>query len=180
MSNYLGTIASAASLMMAPSSDLRLTLPLIDSVSRSQKLYSRISPRNKPFAKPSRKAAAIPEQQFEQKVQEDRERITAPVPKTVTEEPKPKKVVDVRGAVDQCVDAVKATIKNAVAQMRRGQAKPERFEQLFAALQEVIDDLRNKTLPPKSVEESAEERRAVNAKLASEAITKEAEAAPAQ
>jgi hypothetical protein len=135
---------------------------------------------DKNLADRSRKAAAIPEQQFEQKVQEDRERITAPVPKTVTEEPKPKKVVDVRGAVDQCVDAVKATIKNAVAQMRRGQAKPERFEQLFAALQEVIDDLRNKTLPPKSVEESAEERRAVNAKLASEAITKEAEAAPAQ
>jgi hypothetical protein len=78
---------------------------------------------DKNLADRSRKAAAIPEQQFEQKVQEDRERITAPVPKTVTEEPKPKKVVDVRGAVDQCVDAVKATIKNAARSSETGKVR---------------------------------------------------------
>jgi hypothetical protein len=63
-------------------------------------------------------------------------------------------------ATEQCVKKVHDLIVDTVAQMRRG----VRF--LFQKLSDELHAIENKTLPPKSVEESAEERRVLNAKLA--------------
>jgi hypothetical protein len=102
----------------------------------------------------------------------------------------PKKVVIVGDAVDQCVNKVHAVIEDALHQMRRGHAEQKKLERLFAAVRDLLDDLENRTLPLKSVEESVEERKALNAKLAeeheklaaksvSEPIAKQGESAPA-
>jgi hypothetical protein len=100
---------------------------------------------DKNLADRSRKAAAMPAQEFEREIERDRERIASPVKaKIVNEKAEPKKVVVVGSLVDQCVDKVRATIEDALKQMRRGHAKQEKFEALFAALQDLVDDLQNK------------------------------------
>ena len=67
--------------------------------------------------------------------------------------------------IDQTVDAVREVVEGTVRQMRRDASTPkEKYERLFAALRDVIDDAQSKALEPfDSVEESAERRRAYNA-----------------
>jgi hypothetical protein len=119
---------------------------------------------DKNLANRSRKAAAMSEEKFERQIQEGREAIITPEKlKVVSEKSKPKKVVvQVGSLVDQCVDKVRAAINDALQQMRRGHAEQRKFEHLFSAVHDLIDDLESRTMTPPSVEQSAEERRAVN------------------
>jgi hypothetical protein len=135
---------------------------------------------DKNLAQRARNAGKPSDEEFEQKIADAKEQIESPVKlNIVTKAQKPKKVVIVGDAVDQCVNKVRAVIEDTLHQMRRGHAKQRKFELLFAGVRDMVDDLENKALPPlKSVEQSAEERRAVNAKLAEE-DEKQKESAPA-
>jgi hypothetical protein len=122
----------------------------------------------------ARTEAAKSPEQFEQDIAAEKERITKPKPVAVSEEKKSKKKKPkvIASLTDQCVEYVRATVEDTLQQMRRGHAAQEKFMHLFAALKDLVDDLESKTLPPlESVEESAERRRAVNAKLAEEDVT---------
>ena len=105
--------------------------------------------------------------------EDEEERATAP-------EPKPKLVSKAqkvaRSLTDQCVDKVRATIEDAVQQMQRGRAPKEKFDHLFAALKDLIDDIEGKVLARfeqnETAEESAEKRRAYNAAhIANESVS---------
>jgi hypothetical protein len=50
--------------------------------------------------------------------------------------------------VDQCVENVRKTVAHAIDKMCRGRASQERFDHLFEALGDTIDDLAWKTLSP--------------------------------
>jgi hypothetical protein len=113
-------------------------------------------------------------EQHEQDIAAEKERITAPKPVTVSEKPKSKKSKTVLGLTDRCVERVRAMVEDTVQQMQRGHAAQEKFMHLFAALKDLVDDLERKalarfeslTVQAETAEESAEKRRAVNAKLA--------------
>jgi hypothetical protein len=122
---------------------------------------------DKNLAKKARTESAKSEQEFERDVVDEKAKIANPAPKL--------RVVNggrksVPGLVDQCVDAVRERIKDALQQMRRGNAPKEKYAHLFAALKEVVDDAQSKALEPfDTVEESADRRRAYNAARIAEA-----------
>jgi hypothetical protein len=126
---------------------------------------------DKTTANRARKEAAKSPEQFEQDVAAEKERITAPKP---AGKPKSKKSTVVLGLSDRCVERVRAMVEDTVQQMQRGHAAQEKFMHLFAALKDLVDDLERKalarleslTVESETVEESAEKRRMVNAKLA--------------
>jgi hypothetical protein len=85
-----------------------------------------------------------------------------PTLKLVSQEPKV-----APSLTDQCVDKVRATIEDAVQQMQRGHAPKGKFDHLFAALRDLIDDIDRKAQARfeqnETAEESAEKRSAYNA-----------------
>jgi hypothetical protein len=119
---------------------------------------------DKNLAHKARTEAAKTDEQFEQDVAVEKANIANPAPK-----PPKLRVVNGRKSVpsliDQTVDAVREVVEGTVRQMRRDASTPkEKYERLFAALRDVIDDAQSKALEPfDSVEESAERRRAYNA-----------------
>jgi hypothetical protein len=119
---------------------------------------------DKNLAHAARTEAAMSDQQFEQDVAAEKERITATKPKLKLVSKKPKAVL---GLTDQCVDKVRATIEDTLQQMQRGHAPKGKFDHLFAALKDVIGDLEAKASAQfernETAEESAEKRRAYNA-----------------
>jgi hypothetical protein len=116
---------------------------------------------NKNVANRARNAAKPSDQEFEQKVAAEKEQIKSPKPKTVVNA-----VKILPGATEQCVNNVCGVIENTLAQMRRGGAAEQKIRFLFQRLFDELRGLENKTLPPKPVEQSVEERRALNTKLA--------------
>jgi hypothetical protein len=85
----------------------------------------------------------------------------------ISESKKPKPVmVTLPDATEQCVVAVRVLVQNTVAEMRRGGAGEQKIRFLFQRLFDELLTIENETLPPKSVEQSVEERRAEMAKLA--------------
>jgi hypothetical protein len=118
---------------------------------------------DKNLAHAARTTAAKSDEQFEQDVAAEKERITATKPKLKLVSKKPKAVL---GLTDQCVDKVRAMIEDTVQQMQRGHAPKGKFDHLFAALKDLIDDIEGKAQArfeqKETAEESAEKRRAYN------------------
>jgi hypothetical protein len=118
---------------------------------------------DKNLAHQARTAAKPSDEEFEQKVEADKQQIKSPT--------KPKVVKPVKTLPDlseACVASVRTIIEDTVAQMRRGGAGEQKIRFLFQSLSDAVRSIENKTLPPK--EQSAEERRALNAKLAEEDV----------
>jgi hypothetical protein len=132
---------------------------------------------NKALAHSARKEAAKPKEQFEAEIKQDKERIAAPSkPKVVNKKPKPEKAAVIGSAVDQCIASVKSRIEGTLRQLKRSKAKDEKLLHLFAALEEVIDDLKRKTFP--TAEQSTKMRREIRARHAEEENQKLADASP--
>ncbi len=132
---------------------------------------------DKNLADRSRKAAAMPEQQFEQKVQEDREQITAPAPKTVNAKPKSKKGA-VRGIAKPSATPPKAHRDSAtcLAEFKTAcdhwlpKLNGDDLKKARAYFQDCAEarEKRNATRATGSAEQSVEERKALDTKLAEE------------
>jgi len=124
----------------------------------------------KNLANRARKAAKPSDQEFEVKITVEKEQIQSPVKLNIVPEVKKPKRVELQlpDATEQCVAKIRLVVEDTLAQMRRGGAQEGKMRHLFQTLFDVLRALENKTLPPKSVEQSVEERRAVNAKLAEE------------
>jgi hypothetical protein len=117
---------------------------------------------NREKAKAERKPSPVREERRDLALAEDEEeRATAPEPKLVAVKSKAKIVPSL---TDQCVDKVRTTIEDAVQQMQRGHAPKGKFDHLFAALKDLVEDLEGNALarfePAETAEQSAEKRRA--------------------
>jgi hypothetical protein len=118
------------------------------------------------LANKARKAAAMPVKEFELRIVAEKEKIKSPpvvniVSDGKTSKPKPPMTFDI---TEMCVESVREIVERAIRALR---AEPK-VRLLFQRLFDELRALENKTLPPKSAEESAEERRELNAKLAEE------------
>jgi hypothetical protein len=104
---------------------------------------------DKNLANRARKARNPSDEEFEATISAAKERVTTlPIkPEVANKESKPEKVVMIGSAVDQCVDKVRATIEDTLRRLKRGKAKDEKLLALFAALKELIEELKPKTLP---------------------------------
>jgi hypothetical protein len=133
---------------------------------------------DKNLAQRARSAAKPSAQEFELKVEAAKEQIKSPVKLNIKQEVRmPKRVrVELPDATEQCVKKVHDLIVDTVAQMRRGGGGEQKVRFLFQKLSDELRAIENKMLPPKSVEQSVEERRAVNAKLAKQDASESASA----
>ena len=59
----------------------------------------------------------------------------------------PKRTESTVGLSDQCIEGVRETIQQTIKDLRRTGAGATTFEELFAAVVKVIEDLKRKTLP---------------------------------
>jgi hypothetical protein len=124
----------------------------------------------KRLANEARTEAKKTEEEFERDVAAEKAKIANPAPKLklVNGNGKVKKVL---GLIDQTVETVRDTVEGTVRQMRRDASTPkEKYERLFAALKDVLEDAESAAMAPfDTVEESADRRRTLNAALADQA-----------
>ncbi len=97
---------------------------------------------DKNLAHRARSLAAMSEKEFKERVAAISAAMWRPR-KQRQRQPSP----SILGLADQCVARVRKTIERTTAEMRRGHAARQTFEQLFAALTDVIADLERETLP---------------------------------
>jgi hypothetical protein len=101
---------------------------------------------DKNLAHRARTAAAMPASDFEVAKESKRKSITA---KPKNQPSKGETTAQVASSLtDRCIETVRNTIERTIGEMRRGRAPQKKYELLFAALSDVIDDLERKTLLP--------------------------------
>jgi hypothetical protein len=112
----------------------------------------------------ARTAAKPSEQEFEMNIAAAKEQI---VKLNIVHAPvrKPKQV-PLPDLTVECVTKVRIVIEGTLALWRHSDSGEQKIRFLFQSLHDELRAIEAKTLPPKSVEESVEERRAANAKLA--------------
>jgi hypothetical protein len=122
---------------------------------------------DKNLAHRARSAAAMTVPEFEAAKETKRKSISV---KLKTQPRKKKTTAQVTSSLaDRCVETVRKAIERTIGEMRRGRAPQKKYELLFAALGDVIDDLERKTLPPVADAAAyAERRKAGNTGLGAE------------
>jgi hypothetical protein len=122
---------------------------------------------DKYLAHKARSAAAMTASEFEAAKETKRTSIIA---KPKTQPRKRKTTAQVASSLaDRCVETVCKAIERTIGEMRRGHAPRKKYELLFAALGDVIDDLERKTLSlAVDATAYAEERKAGDARPDSE------------